>query len=156
MNAASPALRETSRGQIMGLRSGMMKLIFSMETRRLLGAHIIGEGATELIHIGQAVLNLKGTIEFFIENTFKLPDARRGLQDRRARRVEPDGAALRGGYGAATPRRRHQKREMAGGSALIERFEMLRKSAPLSETRMTRARRAKRRRRFLDRGCGVT
>ena len=65
--------RETSRGQIMGLRNGMMKLIFSMETRRLLGAHIIGEGATELIHIGQAVLNLKGTIEFFIENTFNYP-----------------------------------------------------------------------------------
>ena len=65
--------RETSRGQIMGLRSGMMKLIFSMETRRLLGAHIIGEGATELIHIGQAVLNLQGTIEFFIENTFNYP-----------------------------------------------------------------------------------
>lgn len=65
--------RETSRGQIMGLRQGMMKLIFSMETRRLLGAHIIGEGATELIHIGQAVLNLKGTIEFFIENTFNYP-----------------------------------------------------------------------------------
>ena len=65
--------RETSRGQIMRLRSGMMKLIFSMDTRRLLGAHIIGEGATELIHIGQAVLNLKGTIEFFIENTFNYP-----------------------------------------------------------------------------------
>jgi NAD(P) transhydrogenase len=65
--------RETSRGQIMGLRSGMMKLIFATETRRLLGVHIIGEGATELIHIGQAVLNLKGTIEFFIENTFNYP-----------------------------------------------------------------------------------
>jgi NAD(P) transhydrogenase len=65
--------RETSRGQIMGLRSGMMKLIFATETRRLLGAHIIGEGATELIHIGQAVLNLHGTIEFFIENTFNYP-----------------------------------------------------------------------------------
>ncbi|WP_158810215.1 Si-specific NAD(P)(+) transhydrogenase [Beijerinckia sp. L45] len=65
--------RETSRGQIMGLNSGMMKLIFSTETRRLLGAHIIGEGATELIHIGQAVLNLKGTIDFFIENTFNYP-----------------------------------------------------------------------------------
>ena len=65
--------RETSRGQIMGLRSGMMKLIFATDTRRLLGAHIIGEGATELIHIGQAVLNLQGTIEFFIENTFNYP-----------------------------------------------------------------------------------
>ncbi len=66
-------LRETSRGHIMGLDQGMMKMIFSNKTRRLLGVHIIGEGATELIHIGQAVLNLKGTIDYFIENTFNYP-----------------------------------------------------------------------------------
>lgn len=66
-------LRETSRGQIMGLDQGLMKMIFSCKTRRLLGVHIIGEGATELIHIGQAVLNLKGTIDYFIENTFNYP-----------------------------------------------------------------------------------
>ena len=65
--------RETSRGHIMGLNSGMMKMIFSTKTRRLLGVHIVGEGATELIHIGQAVLNLKGTIDYFIENTFNYP-----------------------------------------------------------------------------------
>lgn len=65
--------RETTRGQIMGLETGMMKLIFSLKTRRLLGAHIVGEGATELIHIGQAVLNLKGTVEYFVENTFNYP-----------------------------------------------------------------------------------
>lgn len=65
--------RETSRGHIMGLSSGMMKMIFSTKTRRLLGVHIVGEGATELIHIGQAVLNLKGTIDYFIENTFNYP-----------------------------------------------------------------------------------
>jgi NAD(P) transhydrogenase len=65
--------RETSRGHIMGLNSGMMKMIFSTKTRRLLGVHILGEGATELIHIGQAVLNLKGTIDYFIENTFNYP-----------------------------------------------------------------------------------
>ncbi len=65
--------RETSRGHIMGINSGMMKLIFSLKTRRLLGVHIIGEGATELIHIGQAVLNLKGTLDYFIENTFNYP-----------------------------------------------------------------------------------
>ncbi|MDB5736440.1 MAG: FAD-dependent pyridine nucleotide-disulfide oxidoreductase, partial [Sphingomonas bacterium] len=65
--------RETSRGHIMGLNSGMMKMIFSIKTRRLLGVHIVGEGATELIHIGQAVLNLKGTIDYFIENTFNYP-----------------------------------------------------------------------------------
>ncbi|OCC25700.1 NAD(P)(+) transhydrogenase [Croceicoccus estronivorus] len=66
-------LRETSRGHIMGLEQGMMKMIFSNKTRRLLGVHIIGEGATELIHIGQAVLNLKGTVDYFIENTFNYP-----------------------------------------------------------------------------------
>jgi NAD(P) transhydrogenase len=65
--------RETSRGHIMGLQGGMMKLIFSLKTRRLLGAHIIGEGATELIHIGQAVLNLKGTVDYFVENAFNYP-----------------------------------------------------------------------------------
>lgn len=65
--------RETSRGHIMGLDSGLLKMIFSMKTRRLLGVHIIGEGATELVHIGQAVLNLKGTVEYFVENTFNYP-----------------------------------------------------------------------------------
>ncbi|MDN2582793.1 Si-specific NAD(P)(+) transhydrogenase [Aquibium sp. ELW1220] len=65
--------RETSRGHIMGVNTGFLKLIFSLETRRLLGAHIVGEGATELIHIGQAVINLKGTVDFFVENTFNYP-----------------------------------------------------------------------------------
>ncbi|MAY63438.1 MAG: Si-specific NAD(P)(+) transhydrogenase [Rhizobiales bacterium] len=65
--------RETSRGHIMGLDTGLLKLIFSLKTRRLLGAHIVGEGATELIHIGQAVLNLKGTVDYFVENTFNYP-----------------------------------------------------------------------------------
>ncbi len=65
--------RETSRGQIMGLSSGFLKMIFSLETRRLLGVHIVGEGATELVHIGQAVLNLEGTLDYFVENTFNYP-----------------------------------------------------------------------------------
>ncbi len=65
--------RETSRGHIMGLDSGLLKMIFSLKTRRLLGVHIVGENATELVHIGQAVLNLKGTVEYFVENTFNYP-----------------------------------------------------------------------------------
>lgn len=65
--------RETSRGHIMGLDQGMLKMIFSLKTRRLLGVHIVGEGATELVHIGQAVINLKGTLDYFIENTFNYP-----------------------------------------------------------------------------------
>jgi NAD(P) transhydrogenase len=56
--------RETSRGHIMGLQSGMMKMLFALDDRRLLGVHILGEGATELIHIGQAVLNLGGTLDY--------------------------------------------------------------------------------------------
>ncbi len=65
--------RETSRGHIMGVNSGFLKLIFALDTRRLLGAHIVGEGATELIHIGQAVINLGGTVDFFVNNTFNYP-----------------------------------------------------------------------------------
>jgi len=65
--------RETSRGHIMGLQSGMMKMIFALDDQRLLGVHIVGEGATELIHIGQAVLNLHGTLEYFVQNTFNYP-----------------------------------------------------------------------------------
>ncbi|NKB75637.1 MAG: Si-specific NAD(P)(+) transhydrogenase [Gammaproteobacteria bacterium] len=66
-------LRETSRGKVMGLQSGLMKMVFSVKSRRLLGVHIVGEGATELIHIGQAVLTLKGTLDYFLENAFNYP-----------------------------------------------------------------------------------
>ena len=65
--------RETSRGQIMGLEHGMLKMLVSLKTRRVLGVQIVGEGATELIHIAQAVLNLKGTVDYFVENTFNYP-----------------------------------------------------------------------------------
>ena len=67
--------RETSRGHIMGLDTGMLKLIFSLKTRKLLGCHIVGEGATELIHIGQAVLNLGGDIGVFCRKHIQLSDA---------------------------------------------------------------------------------
>src|SRR5207237_10314925 len=66
-------VRDTSRGHIMWLNSGFMKMIFAIETKRLLGVHIVGEGATELIHIGQAVLNLGGGLDYFVENTFNYP-----------------------------------------------------------------------------------
>jgi NAD(P) transhydrogenase len=65
--------RETSRGHIMGVEFGILKLIFAQNSRRLLGVHIVGEGATELIHIGQAVINLRGTIGYFIDNSFNYP-----------------------------------------------------------------------------------
>lgn len=65
--------REIARGQILGDRVGMLKLLFHQDSRQLLGVHAIGQGATELIHIGQAVLAFNGTIDFFVENTFNYP-----------------------------------------------------------------------------------
>ncbi len=65
--------REIARGQIIGDSSGMLKLIFHRETRKLLSTHIIGEGASELIHIGQAVLAFGGTVDYFISNVFNYP-----------------------------------------------------------------------------------
>jgi len=65
--------RETARGQIMGLREGMLKMLFSIETQKLLGVHIIGEGATELVHIGQAVIALGGTLDYFVQTVFNYP-----------------------------------------------------------------------------------
>src|SRR3981081_612030 len=58
--------REIARGQIIGDSSGLLKLIFHLETHELLGVHIIGEGASDLIHIGQAVLSFGGRIESFV------------------------------------------------------------------------------------------
>ena len=64
---------ELSRGQIMGISAGMLKLIVDISTQKLLGVHIIGEGATELIHIGQAVINLGGGVDYFVDNSFNYP-----------------------------------------------------------------------------------
>ncbi|MDR3793240.1 MAG: Si-specific NAD(P)(+) transhydrogenase [Terracidiphilus sp.] len=65
--------RETARGQIRGDTTGRLKLIFHRDTRQILGVHIIGEGATELVHIGQAVMILGGTIDYFIDTVFNYP-----------------------------------------------------------------------------------
>jgi NAD(P) transhydrogenase len=65
--------REIARGQIIGDTTGLLKLLFHVETRRLLGVHIIGEGASELVHIGQAVLALGGTLDYFVNSVFNYP-----------------------------------------------------------------------------------
>ena len=65
--------REIARGQIIGDSTGLLKLIFHAETRALLGVHIIGEGASELIHIGQAVLAFGGPIDYFVNTVFNYP-----------------------------------------------------------------------------------
>ena len=65
--------RETARGQIRGDTTGRLKIIFHRETRAILGVHIIGEGASELLHIGQAVIILKGTVDYFVDTVFNYP-----------------------------------------------------------------------------------
>ncbi|HET9722361.1 MAG TPA: Si-specific NAD(P)(+) transhydrogenase [Actinomycetota bacterium] len=61
------------RAQIVGDREGMVKLVFDRATRRLVGCHCIGEHASELVHLGQAVITLDGTVETFIEMVFNHP-----------------------------------------------------------------------------------
>ena len=65
--------RETARGQIRGDTTGRLKLQFHRDTRKVLGVHIIGEGAAELVHIGQAVMTLGGTMDYFIDTVFNYP-----------------------------------------------------------------------------------
>src|SRR5579872_3277863 len=65
--------REIARGQIRGDTTGRLKIIFHRETKELLGVHVIGEGASELLHIGQAVMILKGTIDYFVDTVFNYP-----------------------------------------------------------------------------------
>jgi NAD(P) transhydrogenase len=65
--------REIARGQIAGNTTGRLKLLFHRESLKLLGVHIIGEDATDLVHIGQTVMGFDGTIEYFIGNVFNYP-----------------------------------------------------------------------------------
>jgi NAD(P) transhydrogenase len=65
--------REIARGQLIGDETGMVKLLFHRHSRALLGVHAIGEGATELIHIGQAVMAFQGKIDYFIDTIFNYP-----------------------------------------------------------------------------------
>ena len=64
---------EIARGQILGDLNGMLKLIFHLETRALLSVHIIGEGASELVHIGQAVMAFGGGADYFLSAVFNYP-----------------------------------------------------------------------------------
>ena len=64
---------ELARGQIIGDDIGFLKIIFHPLTRKVLGVHVIGEGASEIIHIGQAVLTLDGTIDYFRDTVFNYP-----------------------------------------------------------------------------------
>jgi len=69
----SAYFEEVARGQIAGDVYGMIKILFNREDKRLLGVHIVGEKASELIHIGQAVMNFGGTIDYFKDVVFNYP-----------------------------------------------------------------------------------
>lgn len=64
---------DLAKGQMLGDEHGMLKLLFDPKTLKLLGVHAIGERATEIIHIGQAVLALGATIEYFRDAVFNYP-----------------------------------------------------------------------------------
>ncbi len=65
--------RELARGQIIGDMYGMLKLLVSPEDRRLLGVHVFGTGATEIVHIGQTVMGCAGTIDYLVDTVFNYP-----------------------------------------------------------------------------------
>jgi NAD(P) transhydrogenase len=65
--------KEIARGQIVGNTSGRLKLLFDRDTLKLLGVHILGDDATDLVHIGAAVMAFGGTIEYFIDTVFNYP-----------------------------------------------------------------------------------
>jgi len=65
--------REVARGTILGDETGVLKLVFHQKTGRLLGVHILGETASELVHIGQAVMSFNGSISYFVDTVFNYP-----------------------------------------------------------------------------------
>lgn len=65
--------KEIARGVIIGDNFGVLKVLFNPESRRVLGVHIFGSQASELLHIGQAVMQLGGTIDYFVETIFNYP-----------------------------------------------------------------------------------
>jgi NAD(P) transhydrogenase len=71
--AGVASYKELARGRLLGDDTGMLKLLIHQETREILGIHAIGTGATELVHIGQAVMALGGKVDFFIDNVFNFP-----------------------------------------------------------------------------------
>ena len=62
-----------TRAAISGATEGMVKLVFARDTLTVLGVHVLGDAATELVHQGQAVIHFGGTIEYFIHSTFNVP-----------------------------------------------------------------------------------
>jgi NAD(P) transhydrogenase len=71
--AGRAAYKEIARGQMLGDETGFLKMLFHTETGRLLGIHALGAHASELIHIGQAVMAFGGGLDYFIDTVFNYP-----------------------------------------------------------------------------------
>jgi len=71
---------ETARGHIAGTNSGMLKILFHAETLEILGVHIIGRNATELVHIGQIAMSFHAKIDYFIDQVFNYPTYAEGYR----------------------------------------------------------------------------
>ena len=71
--AGSSPFANNSRAAIAGTTEGALKLVVRRDDRKLIGVHVIGDGATELVHHGQAVMNFDGTVDYFIHSTFDVP-----------------------------------------------------------------------------------
>lgn len=71
--AGVASYKEIARGRLLGDDIGMLKMLIHQDTKKILGVHVIGTGATELIHIGQTVMALDGTADFFIDSVFNFP-----------------------------------------------------------------------------------
>src|SRR5439155_1680702 len=65
--------KELARGAILGEAYGMLKILVSPEDRRILGVHVLGTGATEVVHIGQAVMGNDGTLDYLLDTVFNYP-----------------------------------------------------------------------------------
>ena len=65
--------REIARGKILADEHGFLKLLVDCKTQKILGVHVIGTGATELVHIGQTAMAFGATIKFFVDNVFNYP-----------------------------------------------------------------------------------
>jgi len=64
---------EIAKGLMVGDQTGLLKILFHLDTHKVLGVHVIGESATEIIHIAQAVMTLDGSIEYFRDSVFNYP-----------------------------------------------------------------------------------
>ena len=73
MKSEWPTIGRSRAGRSAATPPGRLKIIFHRETKQVLGVHIIGEGASELLHIGQAVMILGGTVEYFVNTVFNYP-----------------------------------------------------------------------------------